>query len=153
MPLSLLLDTNVILDVWLRREPFFADSACMMALVEEGQVRASLSANTLTTLFYLCKKTLGADAARAHIGGLLKIFSVAAVNRAVLADALTSRFDNFEDAVLHESARHAGCQAIITRNIRDFDAARLRVHTPTQYLKMHRMSLHEKAARYDPFGG
>ncbi|MDO5057231.1 MAG: PIN domain-containing protein [Lautropia sp.] len=146
--MSLLLDTNVILDVWLQREPHVEDSARVMALVEEGEVRASLCATTLTTLFYLGQRVLGADGARRQIEALLRLFSVAPVNRAVLSEALGSRFADFEDAVLHEAARHAGCQAIITRNTADFASASLRIHTPTQYLQMHRMSLHEKAARY-----
>lgn len=147
--MSLLLDTNVILDVWLRREPFFHDSARVMALVEQGLVQGSLCATTLTTLFYLGQRVLGADMARVHIGSLLKLFSVAPVNRAVLTDALMTRFADFEDAVLHEAARHARCDAIITRNPDDFSRATLKIHTPAQYFQMHHMSVHEKAARYD----
>lgn len=45
------------------------------------------------------------------------------------------------------AARQAGCEAIITRNVRDFGSATLPAYTPEQFLRMHQMSLHEKAPR------
>lgn len=144
----LLFDTNVVLDVLAAREPFVRDSALMMALVEQGQVKGCLCATTLTTLFYLLRRAAGAEQARKHVGVLLKLFEVVPVNRAVIDDALRLPFADFEDAVLHEAARQAGCHAIITRNVEDFRRALLKVHTPEQYLLMHRMSLHEKAGVY-----
>ncbi len=151
--MSLLLDTNVVLDVLGRREPFFADSARMMALVEQGRVRAFLCASTFTTLFYLCRRAVGDEQARVHIGSLLKLFEVAPVNRAVLSDAMSLPFGDFEDAVLHEAARQVGCSAIITRNVNDFQRASLAIHTPAHYLRMHEMSLHEKRVQYQAQAG
>jgi len=58
------------------------------------------------------------------------------VNRLVIENALQAKFTDFEDAVLHESARHAGAEYIITRNIKDFKKAKIPVFTPTELLSM-----------------
>ncbi|MFT4195418.1 PIN domain-containing protein [Ottowia sp.] len=133
--MNLLVDTNVVLDVLLDRQPFVHDSAQVLALVERGDLRGTLCATTVTTLFYLCERATDARQARAHVGALLKLFDIAPVTRAVLHDALGAGFADYEDAVLHEAARHAGCQAIVTRNVRDFGAASLPVYAPDELLR------------------
>lgn len=147
--MSILVDTNVVLDVLLKRQPFYDNSARVLALVEEGGVRALLGATTVTTIFYLSRRLIGAERARANIASLMQCFEVAPVTRSVLDGALQLPISDFEDAVLHEAARLAGAEAIVTRDVADFASAALPAYTPTQYLLMRRMSLNEKAARYD----
>jgi predicted nucleic acid-binding protein len=132
-----LLDTNVVLDVLLDREPFVEDSAAVFAWVEGGALTGLLCATTLTTLAYLAGKTVGKAQATRHIRQLMSLFEVAPVTRAVLDAALASKAADFEDAVLAEAARQAGAQAIITRNLRDFAHSPVRAHTPAQWLAMH----------------
>jgi hypothetical protein len=58
------------------------------------------------------------------------------VNRLVIENALVSKFSDFEDSVLHESARHAGAEYIITRNIKEFKKSKIPVFTPGEFLNM-----------------
>jgi predicted nucleic acid-binding protein len=132
-----LLDTNVVLDVLLDREPFVDDSAAVFAWVEGGALTGLLCATTLTTLACLAGKTVGKAQATRHIRQLMSLFEVAPVTRAVLDAALASKAADFEDAVLAEAAQQAGAQAIITRNLRDFAHSPVRAHTPAQWLAMH----------------
>ena len=131
---AVLFDTNVVLDVLLDREPHVHASAQAMAMVERGEVRGVLCATTVTTLFYLATRALDARRARGHIDALLRLFDVAPVTRLVLTDALGIGFADYEDAVLHEAARHADVQGIVTRNLRDFSAATLPVLSPDEFL-------------------
>jgi hypothetical protein len=61
-----------------------------------------------------------ADSAHNQDRELLSLFEIAPVNRQVLKEAATSPFADFEDAVLHEAARVAGSDGIVTRNASDF---------------------------------
>jgi hypothetical protein len=63
------------------------------------------------------------------------LFDVAPVTRAVLTDALDLDFPDYEDAVLHEAARHAGAEAIVTRDPKGFAKARLKVYRPDELLR------------------
>ncbi len=140
--MRVLFDTNVVLDVLLERQPYAPDAVWLFARTEQGRLDGFLGATTLTTVHYLVRKALGDAAARERIGILLQLFDVAPVTRAVLEDALTLPFGDFEDAVLHEAARHAGVEGIVTRNAPDFTQATLAVYTPAEL----RAALQQKEA-------
>ena len=96
----------------------------------------SVGATTVTTVHYLATKVVGAARAHEVVKQLLGLFDVAAVNRTVLVDALEVGFEDYEDAVLHEAARHAGVEGIVTRERRGFRKAKLAVYAPEELLKM-----------------
>lgn len=54
------------------------------------------------------------------------------MSRAVLEEAVDLPLNDYENGNLHEAARHAGAEATVTRNERDFRGARLRVYGPVE---------------------
>lgn len=134
--MSILFDTNIVLDVLLDRKPFVSDAALLFSYVESGKLTGYLSATTITTIHYLAYKVVGAAQAKTDIRKLLKLFEIAPINRMVLEDAVALNFSDYEDAVLHESARHIGAHAIVTRNGKDFQKASLSIYTPTELIKI-----------------
>ncbi len=128
------LDTNVVLDVLLERAPFSEQAAAIFSLAEQAKIEAALCATTLTTVDYLLSRSMDKKSSRKVIGALLDLFEVCPVNRAVLQAAAASGFNDFEDAVLHESARLSRCEAIVTRNGRDFKKATLTILDPAEFL-------------------
>ena len=140
--MRLLLDTNVVLDVMLARQPFAAESAEVMAAVETGRIEAYLCATTITTIHYLSAKSLGRKASEQQIVRLLRIFQIAPVTAAVLSSAIHGKFRDFEDAVLLESARSVSADGIVTRNPSDFTkASDISIHTPADIVKMLRQAM------------
>jgi len=135
---KVLLDTNVVLDVLLEREPFVMHSAALLARVERGELAAVVGATTVTTIHYLATRVVGATAARTAVDDMLSILQVAAVNQPVIEAALESPLSAFEDAVLLEAARACGAHAIVTRNVRDFVAGNLPVYEPAELLAILR---------------
>jgi predicted nucleic acid-binding protein len=129
---KLLLDTNIVLDVLMDKAPFSDPAADIFSRIEQGSISGYLCGTTITTVHYLAAKVLGASRARQEVGKLLALFEVAAVNRPVLEAALRSQFADFEDAVVHEAANHAGADAIVTRNGKVFSGSRLPVYTPAE---------------------
>lgn len=132
--MNALIDTNVIVDVLTGREPFFADSALVLDRAERGEYVAWICATTVTTVFYLVRRHLGAEATLDKMKDLTAVCSVAPVNQSVVAAALQSQFTDFEDAVLHYSAVLAGADCIVTRNAADFRESSLVVYSPAQFL-------------------
>ena len=124
------LDTNVILDVLLERLPFAEPAAMLLAKAERGEIQGFACATTVTTIFYLARKAVGRELARGQVGDLLLILDVAPVNRAVLERAAESEIDDFEDAVIVESARQVQARAILTRNERDFAKSPIPAYSP-----------------------
>ncbi len=128
--MRVLFDTNVVLDLLLARQPHVETAAALVARVERGELTGCLCATTVTTIYCLASKAVGAEAARAQVKLLLGLFEVAPVNRAVLDGALAAGFSDFEDAVLHEAAVLWGADCLVSRNGRDFRKARMPVYGP-----------------------
>ncbi len=132
--MRILIDTNVVLDVLMARQPHLDHAVAIFALADARRVSGVLGATTLTTVFYLLVKAIGVADARTHVRSLLDLFGVAAVDRAVLVGALDAGFEDFEDGVLHQAATTAGVEAIVTRDVAGFAAASLPVFTPAAFL-------------------
>ena len=128
----LLFDVNVILDVLLDRQPFVEGSSAAWAAVERGEAEGLLSAHAVTTLHYLNAKAVGVHEATATTEALLSVFDVAVIDGTVLRSALALHWADFEDAVTVAGARHAKCDAVITRNPRDFKRAPVKILTPAE---------------------
>jgi len=134
--LKILLDTNIVLDILMDRMPF-ADSAVeLFSKVEDGTIIGYLCGTTITTVYYLASKAVGAARAQEEIRKLLNLFEVAPVNRHVLEAALVADFNDFEDAVIHEAACHVGADAIVTRNQKDFKKSRIPVYSSEEMAKI-----------------
>ena len=143
--MKVLLDTNVILDVLLRRSPHDKASLKVFSAVERGELDGFLCATTVTTIYYLLEKALGARTARKRVENLLSLFNVAPVTRPVLKEALTQKFQDYEDSVLYQSGLQAGAQAVLTRNVKDFRASTLPVHTPEEFVQDIEAARRERA--------
>lgn len=133
--MRVLFDTNVILDVLLARTPHVGPATALMDLVAAKDLHGLLGATTVTTIHYLATKAVGARNARKHVRSLLGLFEVASVTRAVLTDALDLGYPDYEDAVLHEAARHSGADAIATRDAKGFGKPLLKVYAPEELLR------------------
>ncbi len=134
--MKVLFDTNVILDVMLDRKPFSSVSAQLFSKVESEEITGYISATTVTTIHYLAQKAVGYIKAKLEIDKLFTLFEIAPVNRAVLDEAAKSNITDFEDAVIHEAARHVGADAIVSRNVKDFKRSIIPVYTPNELSKI-----------------
>jgi predicted nucleic acid-binding protein len=118
------------LDVLLDRKPFADAASEVWAAVERGEADGLISAHAVTTLHYLNARAAGARMATETTEALLSVFDVAPVDEQVLRAAVALEWNDFEDAVTAAGARRAKCDAVITRNPRDFKGAAVRVLTP-----------------------
>ena len=93
--MRVIVDTNVVLDVLLEREPFVKAAVDVFCLVEESRIDAFLCATTITTIDYLLTQSLPASKARDTLRKLISLFEIATVNRPVLERALRSKIRYF----------------------------------------------------------
>lgn len=132
--MNIFLDTNILLDILARREPFYANSAEVWTLAETGRVRGFASTLSLPNLFYILRKSKGAKAARKTAGMLRDIFSLIPLDFQIINQALDADITDFEDAIQFFSALRAAAQVLITRNPGDFPKGDLAVQTPAEFL-------------------
>ncbi|MGJ3248476.1 MAG: type II toxin-antitoxin system VapC family toxin [Elainellaceae cyanobacterium] len=128
--MKILIDTNIIVDVALDRDPFFTQSEQVVLFAELKQIEGYISASTFSDLYYVVRKTKGKDWTLQFLQRMATIFQVATVDQAVISMALTANFRDFEDAIQYGTAVINHLDAIVTRNSQDFAGAALRIMTP-----------------------
>lgn len=133
--MRVLLDTDVVLDVVLAREPFAQKSAQLFKLHEQGTIDAYIAAITPINVFYVTRKLKGAREAQLAVELLLMSLWVCPLSHVVLDDAYKLPFGDYEDAVQHASATASGLDTIVTRDIDDYKNVALPVLSPTGFLK------------------
>ena len=135
--MKLLIDTNVVLDVLLRREPFFRTAAEVLNLTQLDEVREYVSASTITDIYYIANKQMkDRDAVRDLLKRLLMIVSVAAVSEWEIQNALNLAWGDFEDSVQYSVALLNEMDGIVTRNPSDYQEANMRIWLPEQALEL-----------------
>ena len=132
--MRVLLDTNVVLDFLLDREPFADAAAALWEAGRNGQIENYVSALTPVNVFYIARKLKGVTEARKIVEGLLAECQVAPIDSGVLQDAMALPFTDFEDAVQHASATGGHLDAIVTRDPTDYAKATLPVFSPPDLL-------------------
>jgi predicted nucleic acid-binding protein len=132
--MRVLIDTDVVLDLMLKRAAFFTDAFAIWQAGDQGRYERYIAAITPINAFYVARKFLGAPAARQAVGELLAATKVCAIDAYTLSSAHTSPISDFEDAVQIVSAQTQGIDAIVTRNGKDFAGAPLPVLTPAELL-------------------
>ena len=119
--MRILIDTNVILDILQKRDPFFADSYRALRKAIESDVECLISATAATDIFYMLRKAFGsAKQAREQMEQLAQIVTFADVQGMDIHTALMRDMPDFEDAVVDAVAERNGASCILTRNIKDF---------------------------------
>ena len=126
----ILLDTNVVLDVLLDRQPQVGASASVWASVEKGVVEGVAAVHAVRTIHYLARKELGNMKVKRITAAILRVFGVAAINMAVVQEALELPSIDFEDAVTMAAALSDGCDCIVTRDPKGFRGSPVRTLTP-----------------------
>ena len=131
---SALIDLNIFLDVFQKREPFYDNSARVLALVESGLITGYISAHSITTLYYLYQKGRSVSDAKAIITNLLQFILIAPIDQKTIEQALNLDLKDFEDAVQMVAAIQCKVDCLVTRNPKDFQPTLLPVMQPVDYI-------------------
>ena len=130
-----LFDTNVILDIVQKREPFFADSYKALRKAIESESECLISATAATDIFYVLRKALqSAEQAKKHIEYLAQLVSFADVQCVYIHTALMRTMPDFEDAVADAVAERKGASYIVAHNVKDFGGSAFQAITPADFL-------------------
>ena len=133
--MKLLIDTNVVLDVLLKREPFFKAAAEVLNLAQRSDVREYVSASAITDIYYIARRQMKDHAAvKDLLKRLLMVVSVAAVSEQEIQNALGLAWTDFEDSVQYSVALLNEMDGIVTRNPADYQGSNIPIWLPGQLL-------------------
>jgi len=139
--MKILLDTNIVLDVLLEREPFLHRAREIFLLVENAKVDGYLCASSVTTLHYLVAKALTKHDANMTIEALLTLFNVAEIDKKVLQYACSENGIDYEDSIIYTAAKYKEIDMIITRDKKGFKKPEVTVVAPEEFLALMKQDI------------
>jgi predicted nucleic acid-binding protein len=131
-----LLDTNLFLDVILKRDTFFQSSSMVWSLVSEKKLKGLISAISINNLYYILRKIIETTLAENFVDQLLEEFDIVPLTSQILKQARSIPNKDYEDLIQYFSAINSNCDFIITRNKEDFPEKGIRVLNPDEFLKL-----------------
>ena len=135
-----ILDTNVVVDVLQRREPWFQDGAVIFRAIANKQVTGCLTAKQIADLYFFSRKQFKGEEnvdprARQVVGKILSFFELIDTLGIDCQNALGINNGDYEDAILIESAARAGVEYIVTRNPAHYKTSSVQVYSPAEFVR------------------
>lgn len=135
-----LIDTNVILDMLEKREPFYESSNDVLLLCASKKIKGCIALHSISNIFYILRKNYSAENRKRLLLGILKFLQVANASHENVRHALERNdFPDFEDCLQDECATQNHADYIITRNIDDFSSSNIPAITPLDFLEKYNL--------------
>lgn len=128
------LDTNVILDYLLEREPFYYDALKLWAACEEGTVEGYVSALTVNNVHYIAHRLKSETTAMIAVRGILSVFNVVPLDKELMKLAADFHDRDYENDIQLQSAIRSGCTHLFTRDPTHFHTKALAIVPPSSFL-------------------
>ena len=135
--MRILFDTCIIIDYLLNRNEFSNEAKKVIMPVVDKTTYGFITVKSLMDIHYIVKKYLHNEKdTRNIINILLESFILVDSTAQDATKALTSNINDFEDALMVESAKSIKADCIVSRNIKDFKKSDIPVITSKELLSM-----------------
>lgn len=135
--MRVLIDTNIVLDFLLQREPFSQDTELLFQAIDMGEIVGYVTATTLTDIFYISRRhTRSIEQARQAVSETLIAMMICPIDRTILESAFNSGLADFEDAVQIFDAIAQGLEVIVTRDAQGFLNSSIPVFSIQELLRL-----------------
>ena len=131
--MKLLIDTNVLLDVFLCREQFIADAKKLFIMKQFRDAELWIAAQSYTDLYYVGAKAHGSDRMQKILKEVFPLLNVCSIDGADISYALDEQWQDFEDCLFWRAAKKIKADYIVTRNAADFTRSDIPTLTPGEF--------------------
>lgn len=131
---KIFLDTNILIDFYQSREPFFMDAATIIQMGADKLVDLRCSSTTIINMFYILRGYPKSEL-YSKIRELLSIVTVIGNSSESIERALKWEWKDFEDCVQYITAQASESDIIITRNSQDFEGITIPVMEPKEFIE------------------
>lgn len=139
--MKIFVDTNVIIDFLVDREPFADDAEAVMdACVQDGNSGAFTGLSACNAV-YILGKAVGRRRAELLVKEIAALLTLLPVRPEDVESNLGADHADFEDSLQISAARIWGADAIVTRDKSGFAGSPVRVFTPVEFLSAYRRIL------------
>jgi len=133
---KIFIDTNIVIDLLSRREPFFEEAATLFSLADKNKIELAISSLTIANTSYTLLRQMDSDKAKSILRKLRLILKVLPLDDKIVGLALNDEtFSDFEDGLQYFTAIENGQELIITRDLKGFKKSKLPTMTAKQFIK------------------
>ena len=136
--IKIFIDTDVILDLLAKREPFYFHAAQLFSLIENKMVPAFVSPLSFSNLYYILRRQSDRKIALKSLQKLRLLVEMTPIDSKAIDLALLSDFKDFEDAIQNFTAFNNKIDFIITRNVKDYKSSALNIATAKEFLEIYK---------------
>lgn len=130
------IDTDVILDLFLDREPHHREALRFFSHLKKNRIEARTSPIVFANTYHILSKLKTMKYATEKIGRLRNLIGIVSVSETTIDTALRSGMKDFEDSIQYYCAREAGIRFLVTRNTRDYPRDGMHILLPIEYRKL-----------------
>ncbi|MDB5017061.1 MAG: hypothetical protein JWQ84_1893 [Mucilaginibacter sp.] len=135
MASKLFVDSDILLDLFLVRQPHYSYTQRLLLLSERKKIDLFTSSVIINNLYYFIARDKDKQIAKQSLNILIDICKVLPIDESVVKLALESEFNDFEDALQYFTAIEFNCEKIITRNLKHYKKSTIPVLTAEQFLR------------------
>ena len=128
----ILLDSDVLLDVAMERQPHDGPASEILDLIQDRIEEGCVAWHSISNVYYILRRQTGDRDARDFIRHLLRFVDVVPTGRESVRSALQMPISDFEDALQVAAAEAAGALMIVTRNLAHYRNSAIRVVSPSE---------------------
>ena len=135
--ISILIDTNVILDWIMVREPNASNAKQIMEQCIFGQIEGYVTSHSLTDIFYILRKDYSVDRRKQLLQLLCESINVIPEDSQTILRALNHKeWQDIEDALQMQCAKDVGVRYIVTQNLKDFSTSEIDAISEEDFCKV-----------------
>ena len=129
-------DSDVILDVILKRLPHFEPSQQVMSLAESGLLYGHTSSLIIANCYYIISSIKDNKSALKAVSKLRVFLNILPFTDKEISQSLNSEIKDFEDALEYFICINNGINNLITRNISDYRKLEINALSPKDFLNL-----------------
>ena len=136
--MRVLVDTNIVLDYLLEREPYAESAKKIVVACKQKKVIGCIAAHTVSNMFFILRKTYSVEDRRTILKDIYKLFDVEGIDRLKIIQALdNSDFKDFEDCLQMQCAKSFRADYILTRNLADYRDSEIACISPEEFCEKY----------------
>lgn len=134
--MKILIDTNVLIDYILRREPYTDDAEKIIFLCKNMQIEGCIAAHSIMNIFYILRKLMTLEKRKKFLNYISEFIEIIGIDRRKIISAVNNdQFTDVEDCLQTECAKEFSANYIVTRNVKDFQNSTVPAISPDEFLK------------------
>ena len=140
--MNVLIDTNVILDWIMAREPNAKNAKRIMEQCLFGNIQGYLTSHTITDIFYILRKDFSVEKRKQLLKLLCEELQIIPENcETILRTLQHKEWNDIEDGLQMQCAEEMNLDYIITQNLKDFATSKVNAINEASFWKMLSMGI------------